>query len=306
MGNTSSQEVQNIVTNKTVNQTTLNSLNKTVVSTTYSVTNKSSSTCSSGSVSGLQLTINDLTVKGNLNLNINQTTSALLDFSCTQTSTFQSDLSSSISQSINEQITSTLQSASQTLLQNALANMQTTDLGSIFDGLNSASQSTKDKVTNITKNTQDITLQDIVDVSTQVTLDNIDVKSAIANSFQTQKAALSGITVQGDAVLNLTQKMVNDVVVDVIQNTDMSSQVTSNLATALGLAVKNNTAVDNGTSAITDEKSTQTAKGIGDLISSIFDSISEYMALIGAAGISSSLCLCLICILLIFALFFLG
>lgn len=294
--------VTQVITNKTINQSTLNMLNETISKTVYNSVQQSSSSCDQSGDLEQTFTFTNLTAKGNIKITTGQTQDQTVNFNCIQEDTFDTGLSNNIMKAIDAQLTNNLDSSTMTKLR-SLADARAKDSGLNFPWKTNPSTDSKvnQKVSNYTKNTTNDNIKDIIKNSAYYSIVNKSFSSCFAKEIENQMQTFKNIeSKEGSINITSFQTQTQNVVSHCIQMSNMSNHITQTISDALGLMVENDTTANNGTDAIGKAKSTSTLGGIfGDLFSGLFASILPYFA--SFFGTSSS---SLSCILIIFIIFF--
>jgi hypothetical protein len=256
-----------------VNQNTFNSrteqLNKQVSDTTVS----DAKSCSAAVNNNQVITVEGLTVKGDLNLSTKQKTAAALSFSCVQTTDVRQKAGSAMIANLQDDIAN----AADTAIIQKLDAKAASAAEQQFGGIGAANSDSKISTTNISKsiNTSNTNISKLIQNVVENKFKSDTISNCIAELKQNQEVSAKNITVGGQATIVFEQDAAAEAVTNCIQNSGVGSDILSTVAAELGVKISN----ENKTSTTQESKaaaeSTAKNKGIMEGAGSAFESIGK-------------------------------
>ncbi len=302
MGKSKSSSSQTI-TNNTVNQNYMDTLNKTVMNSAVSTMINNASSCSSAVNQNNSCDMSGTKVSGDFDFSGNQSNTAKVDFSCIQANQTSADMASTMMASMVAEMKALNGTDAAAQLNTAAQSSNNTGFGAT-GGSSSSSSST-----NVTNNVTNETITKVENVFEQNLSNNFSantVNECIGKTSQSNSQDLSNMDIGGNAKVECFQANSLEQVQECKQLSEAVSSTTQKTFQELGLK----TEVDNSTSTQTESTvssksenvSTGPIQDLGNAISGIIGSVTGLasLAFLGPIlGPICSLCSCIVCILLI-------
>lgn len=307
MGNSSSSSSVSIEQDNTIiNRSTINSVNemynKAVVNTTIETVQE----CSASLIQGQNITLENLVIAGDIDLDLSQLQEALVDFSCTQ----QSEVQNEVANKLTAQIMQDLEKSTSTdvftkLNAQAQANSKA-DFGSFpWSGADSSSK-VNQKIKNHIENVQTTNLKNVVNTAVYSNFTNLTESKCVSKIVQSQNIGVKGITGGGDFSFTADQKQTAQMFANCVQQMDVSNKIINDVTKFIGIKVKEDTKTTAETEASATAEAISVVLGpigaVGDAIGNIFPEIPELGALGSLVPASGSLSLCCCCLIMIVVL----
>lgn len=312
MGSSSSSVVNQKYNTTIVNQSDISVLNESINKSTTESVVKAAAACSASMNLNQYINIEDIQTEGSFNYGgSNQSQTSALTFSCVQEAAYQNNIANNMKDAYVNAISSGFTTEAEDKLNASAEAAAKNEFAGLSGGSHSSSVTnteynfTQDNITN--KN-----IRNVVEhvISNSLNVNDIQKCAASVNNSQsvniTHVNAKAGVNI---GVLNQTQAAT--LFSECVQKSNNTNNITSELATALGVEVHEENNVKKVTT-ISDEavsKSTNVglfqsvgqgvgdaAKGIGSAIGSIFGGL--FGGLFGSPIICIIIC-CIICVLLI-------
>jgi hypothetical protein len=296
MGNSKSKSSQ-AITNNTVNQNCMETLNKTIMNSAVETMINNASSCSSAVNVNNSCDLSNSKIAGDFTFGGNQAAQAKVNFNCIQANKTSTDMSSSMIASMISEMKSLNGTEAASNLNTAAESSNKSGFISMPSGSNSSSSATvNNNVTNETINTvKNIFEQNLSNNFSVNTVNECIGKTSISNSQD-----LSNINVGGNANIECIQTASVEQVQNCKQLSESIQKTTQSTLQELGLVVQTeNTTSDATTSTVTSKSenvSTGPIEELGNAVSGIFSSI-------GLAFLAPFISpICAICCILIFLL----
>jgi len=302
MGGSSSSKSSQTITNNTVNQNYMDTLNKTVMNSAVSTMVNNASTCSSSVNQNNSCDLSNATIAGNLDITGNQSNDAKVNFSCIQASQTSADMATSMMASMAAEMKALSGTQAGADLNTAAQASNTSGFGST--GGSSSSNSSA----NITNNVTNTTISHVENVFEQNLSNNFTantVNECIGKTTQSNSISAAGATVGGNANVECFQANTLQQVQECKQLAEAVASTTQKTFQELGMTVEASNTTSSETKSSVSSKSETVATGpiqdLGNAVSGIIGSIG---GLFGCASLAAlgpilgpicSLCCCIIC-----------
>lgn len=300
----SSAKTNQIITNNTVNQNYINTLNKSIMNSAVQTMVKNASSCSSAINQNNSCNMSGSKINGNFDFSGNQNNVANVDFSCIQASKTSADMKSQMIANMTSQMRALNGTDSAILLNNSTQSLNNSGFGST--GGSSSATSKTNSINNITNDTVQ-KIENIFEHNLSNNFSSDTVNECIGKTSQSNSLDLSNINIGGNANVQCFQANSLKQVQECKQLSDAISKTTQQTFQELGLK----TDITNQTSSFTDSNVSSASEnissgpiqdlsnGIGDIIGSIFG-LSSFAFLGPIIGPICLLCSCVLCLLFIF------
>ena len=235
---TSTTNNKSVMNNTNVTENNISMLNSQTNNMVSNVIMKAAQSCSTATVLRNSVTLENLRIKGNLNINSKQKNKATVTFSCVQVSKMASQIEDSISNFIAGEIHNKFSAEQQAkLAQEAKAEAAASALA-----LGAVANSTSNNNSTI-NNTNLVTInQDIKNILVNNVTHNTNMESVadcVSSLTASNNFEIDGARVGGNANIALDQDNAAELVTECIQNSDLSSGAISKTAQMLGITIKN-------------------------------------------------------------------
>ena len=263
--NSHARAVQDIA-NNTVNENTLNSLNKTSMSAAVEVLVKNANSCSSAVNQNNLCSVTNISTLGDFNFNSDQTNVAKVNFSCVNASTASADMANSMIQQVMSEIaTLSGTEAGSTLNASALA---TNNAG--FGGSGNSNSDVSTSITNNVSNKTTTTIENIVENNLKSNFSAETVNECIGKTTQSNASVIdggpTGKTIGGNANINCIQTNTLEQIQECKQLSEAISKTLNTTAGELGLKVIAANEVTSNSAATASATSENTTTGpIGEI-----------------------------------------
>ena len=302
MGKSKSSSSQTI-TNNTVNQNYMDTLNKTVMNSAVSTMVNNASTCSSAVNQNNSCDMSGTKISGNFDFSGKQTNTAKVDFSCIQASKTSADMATSMMASMVAEMKALNGTEAAAQLNTASQSSNTSGFGSTGGSSSSSSK------TDVTNNVTNETISKVENVFEQNLSNNFTsntVNECIGKTTQSNSQDLSNMDIGGNAKVECFQANSLEQVQECKQLAEAISNTTQKTFQELGMktdvANTTATATESTVSSTSENVSTGPIQDLGDAVSGILGSVMGLasLAFLGPIlGPICSLCSCIICICLI-------
>jgi hypothetical protein len=237
-----------VMTNTNVTTSNISMLNSQTNNMVSNVIMKAAQSCSTAAVLKNTVTLQNLHIKGNLNINSKQKNKASVTFSCVQVSKMASNIEDSISNFIAGEINNKFSAEQQAkLAQEAKAEAAASALA-----LGAVADSKSNNNSTIT-NTNLVTInQDIKNILVNNVTHNTNMESVaecVGSLTASNNFDLDGAVVGGDANIALDQDNAIELVTECIQNSDLSSGAITKTAQMLGIKISNDSSTSQKSTA---------------------------------------------------------
>jgi hypothetical protein len=303
MGGSSSKSKQTI-TNTTVNQNFMDTLNKSIMNSSVETMIKNASSCSSAVNVNNSCDISGATIGGDFTFGGNQSATADVNFNCIQANQTSNDMSSAMMntmiaemQSLNgTDAASNLNTASQSSNKNGFASIP---IGS------SKANSKSNQINNVTNETIN-NIENIFEHNLSNNFSAETVNECIGKTNVSNSQDLSNIDVGGNANIECIQTASVKQVQSCEQLSEAIQKTTQETFNELGLIVETQSLTEAATESSASSKSENIATGpieeIGNVIGNLFSMFG--LAFLGPVGGSICLCCCCCCCLIILIILF--
>lgn len=298
MGNSSSS-VQQDITNNTINETTLKSLNKQVMNASTNVLVESAKNCSSIVNQSNSCDVSGATIGGDLNLNGVQTNQASVNFACVNEDSVKTEMASAMMQAVMSEVKAMNGTEAAAKLEAAAQASKTS--GFLAPPTGSSDSSVNTNVTNNVTNKTAVSVENILENNLKSNFTSETVSECIGKTTQTNKISAAGAVVGKNANVSCVQTNSVEQVQECKQLSDAINKTINQTAQDLGLAIVTESKTSSETKAEAKAESSNVSRGLDDLASSL-TGIFAFMGLgfLGpAGGIISCVCCCICCILII-------
>lgn len=289
MGNTeSTTNIKQVNDTLTVNQNSFNSkveqLNQQVSETTISDAKK----CSAAINNNQAITVQGLTVKGDLNLSTKQSSKAALSLSCVQSTQVRQQAGSQMIANITDSIAN---SADNQILQQ-LESKAKSAAEQQFAGIGNAETNTNIDTTNISRtiNQSAVNISKLVKNVVENKFKSETISNCISENKMQQEASFKDITVGGNATMVFEQDAVTEAVTSCIQDSGIGNDIMSTVASELGVKVVNENKTVTSQENKADSESTAKNKGALEGVAGVVDSVGGawsgvFKSILGEGGI---------------------
>jgi hypothetical protein len=271
-----------------VNQNSFNSkteqLNKQVSETTVS----DAKSCSAAVNNNQVITVEGLTVKGDLNLSTKQKSAAALSFSCVQATDVRQKAGAAMISNLQDDIANAADTAIIQKLDAAAKSAAEQQFGSI----GKANSDTSINTTNISKtiNQSNTNISKLIQNVVENKFKSDTVSNCIAELKQNQEVSAKNITVGGKATIVFEQDAAAEAVANCIQNSGVGTDILSSIAAEVGIKVLNENKTTSTQESKATAESTAKGKGVFEGAGSAFESIGKAYAsvitsILGEGGI---------------------
>jgi hypothetical protein len=294
MGNSKSKSSQ-AITNNTVNQNYMESLNKTIMNSAVETMINNASSCSSAVNLNNSCDLSNTKISGDFTFGGNQTAQAKVNFNCIQANKTSTDMSTSMIASMVAEMKSLNGTEAAANLNTAAETSNKSGFISMPSSSNANSSTTvNNNVTNETISTvQNIFEQNLSNNFSVNTVNECIGKTSVSNSQD-----LSNMTVGGNAKIECIQTASVEQVQNCKQLSESIQKTTQSTLQELGLVVETENTTTNDTTSTVTSKSENVSTGpieeVGNAVGGILDSI-------GLAFLAPFISpICAICCVLIF------
>jgi hypothetical protein len=270
MGNSSSSESTQIVDQKIINRNTLDSFNEQVTKSTTENLMKSMTQAAASSSQNANLAIGEISATGpgstvsNITASIGQ--EAYVDLQVADKSIQQNDINTELALAIVNNVSQSINNEQMAKLVSSAESNQSV-AGLALTGGNSSASKVYNKMDSLTQNETSRKFTNIVSNVINQKAQTENVKQCIANDFKNASINIGRISAtNGGTVSNvaLTINQASKVVSKCIFETQMTSKVTTAIAQAIGLTVKDETTNKQTSEGQATATSKQTITGIFD------------------------------------------
>lgn len=260
MGNTPStkQNITQKYNTNIISKSDINIINESLQEFVVDVIIKDASMCSAN-ISQIQIfDMSGTQIKGDLNLDIDQTQANNINFDCIQVSKMQNNIANGLLDKILQSIDNNYDASTITNL-DATANAKTTSGLLNLDLLNKTESNMNISYDYNQTNIHNKNITNIVRNSIVNNLHLESIQDCINNVKQTQSIDLRNIVVDGNAVVAAKQNQVAELITKCIQNNNFVSDITNNIFSDLNVDIKDD--IDIGTNVDTNiDVTTETDK----------------------------------------------
>jgi hypothetical protein len=287
MGNSTSSEVNNIVTNKNINKSLIESINQNTskIITNTIVSNKTSS--QSGTTQIGNVNIGEITASGpgsdisGLEILIEQ--NAKVEFNADDNSIQNNSVMVDYALKLVEQLQNSISNDQAAKLASEAKSTQKNDWFSTAVA-NSSKSNANNQITNINDNENITKIFNQITNTIEQNTSTLNFKECIMSNLQTGNFEIGKITaVNGGQITNvkLGIKQSIDVIQNCIFETLQTSEITTKVAQDLGFTIKNDTSNTQKGDSAASASAVQENLGLGDLMSKLLGpSISSIIAVV--------------------------
>ena len=302
MGKSKSKSSQTI-TNNTINQNTIDTLNKTIMNSAVETMINNASSCSSAININNSCDMSNTKIVGDFTFNGNQTAQAKVNFNCIQANETSADMATSMMSSMIAE----MKSLNGT---DAAAQLNTASQSSNKSGFASMpSGSSSDSKVNVTNNVTNDTISNVKNIFEQNLNNNFTantVNECIGKTNVSNTQDLSNMDIEGNVKIECIQTASVEQVQNCKQLSSAIQKTTMATLQELGLTVETESSTGSSTESTVTSKSENVATGpieeAGNAISSIIGSLG--MAYMGP--IVGSVVIVCVCVILLGVLGFLA
>ncbi len=308
-GSSSKAKTKQTITNNTVNQNFMDTVNKNIMNSSVETLVKNASSCSSSVDQTNQCNVTDSTIAGDFNLNATQTNIAKVNFSCVQASQASADMMAAMSQAMTQEMKSLNGTDAAANLNAAAGTSNKT--GALTTGGGSSSSQTNANVTNNVTNETITKVENIFEqnISNNFTADTVN--ECIGRTSQSNVVDVEGVKVGGNANIGCNQTNSIEVVQECKQLSEAINKTTQEVFNELGLSVSTesdtSSATESTMTATSENVSTGLVQDLGTAVSSVIDSVGGVLGAFGLAMLTpyiASFCMVSICILCVVLIMF--
>jgi hypothetical protein len=282
MGNSESKsKSKSTSTTNIVNKSDIDILNKNINSFVSNTVVDQAAACSAG-ISMLQnIDMSNMNIVGDLNIDgIDQNQDAAITFDCVQVSEFQND----IANGVMSEYTNALETGFNTSSKDEMAVQAegSAELGSVAVGGSSSSSKTKTNYEFNQENILNKNVRNVIENSIENNMSLSDVQECISTMQLSQTINYSGSNVGGDANFGaISQNQSATMMAKCIQEKKTANEITSEIASQLGLVVEDTAELSKASSSSSESVSSASSTGIGDTIGGIVSSITDMVSGLG-------------------------
>ena len=232
MGGSSSKSKQTI-TNNTVNENYMNTLNKTIMESAVNTMIKNASSCSSAVNINNSCNMSGTKVSGNFDFSGNQTAQATVNFNCIQANQTSADMATTMAASMNAEMKALNGTEAAAQLNNASESSNTTGFASTPGGGSKSNAST-----NVTNNVTNQTISNVENIFQQNLSNNFSVETVnecIGKTSVSNSQDLSNLDIGGNAKVSCIQTASVEQVQNCKQLSDAISKTTQATFQELGM-----------------------------------------------------------------------
>jgi len=218
----------------------------------------------------LQQSVNwkNVNIKGDWNMNVNQSQAAALTFNCLQSSTVRNSAASDIITKLTNNIASSATSE-------ALALLDANAKSAAKQGFGGIGKSSSDTNVNTISNfkSENETHMDIENLVKNIVQNNFtseDLQTCLSQANSSQNITMQEINVGGNAVLALNQEQASTVVTNCIQESNISNNIINNVMSELGVKIDNESIAVSKAEATAVAESKAETQGVGDAVGDVF------------------------------------
>jgi hypothetical protein len=297
MGGSSSKSKQTI-TNNTVNQNYMNTLNKTIMDSAVNTMIKNASSCSSSVNINNSCNMSGTNVGGDFNFDGNQTAEAKVNFNCIQANQTSADMATSMMTSMVAEMKALNGTDAAAQLNTASQSSNTTGFASTPGGGSKSSSSA-----NVTNNVTNETISNVENVFQQNLSNNFSaetVNECIGKTSVSNSQDLSNMDISGNAKVSCIQTASVEQVQNCKQLSEAISKTTQATFQELGMKTDSTSQTSSATESTVSSKSENVATGP---IQEIGKAVSDMLTALGLAmlapfiGPICSICCCIVIVL---------
>lgn len=286
MGNSKSSSKSNqTIENNTINQSYLDSLNKTVMNSAVEVLVKNASSCSSSVNQNNLCSVAGSTFGDNLVIGGTQSNTAKVDFSCIQANKASSDMATAMSQSLIGEMKLINDTDNASILNSAANASNSTGFGST--GGSSSAISNSNVTNNVTNETYS-TIQNIYEQNLSSNFSSETVSECIGSTSQSNVQDYSNIKAGNNATVNCNQSNSLEQVTKCEQLNEAIGKTLQETAQKLGFKIEADSETitqTEVTSVVSSENvSTGAVQDLGTAASGIINSMSGLLTAFGLAA----------------------
>lgn len=296
MGNSSSKSNQ-VITNNTVNQDYINSLNKTIMDSAVNTMVSNASSCSSAVNLNNSCNMSGTSVGGDFNFNGNQSSQAKVNFNCIQANQTSSDMATSMMSSMITEMKLLNGTESAAQLNTAAQASNKTGFGS------TPGSSSSNASTNVSNTVTNETITNVENIFQQKLSNNFNsetVNECIGKTYISNSQDLSNMNIGGNANVECVQTAS----VEQVQNCKQLSSAVAKTTQATFQELGLKTDVTNKTTDSTISSNTSKSENISTgPIEELGNAFANILSAFGLAFLSpflmplSSICCCIIIML---------
>jgi hypothetical protein len=307
MGSSSSSVVNQTYDTTIVNKSDIDILNKNINKSTTNTVVKTAASCSANTYQSQLLDFSKMKIAGNLDIgDAEQNQTAALSFSCVQESDYQNNLANNMKTAYVTALKTGFSTQAKDKISANAAAASKTEFATT-----GSSHSSSDVNVNYKFNQDNITDKNVQNVVENIITHNLNISnvqkcaSSINNS---QQMTFAGTTVGGSVKIGiLDQNQAADLMSKCVQKTRNSNTVTSELATALGITVREENDVKKQTSISSKAKSEakdvgvfqSMGQGVGDVFKGIGGMFGGIFSGLFGSPITCLIICCCLCIVIL-------
>ena len=307
MGSSSSSDVNQTYDTTIVNKSDINILNKNINKTTTNTVVKTAAACSASVDQSQLLNFSNMHIDGNLDIgDASQSQTSALSFSCVQESNYQDALANNMKSAYVSAIKTGFSTAAEDKITAAAAAASKNEFGSTGSSNSSSVVNVNYKFKQ--DNETDKNVQNVIEnvITHNLNINNVQKCASSINNSQTQTYA--GDTVGGSVKIGIIgQTQAATLMSECVQKTHNADDVTSKLASALGIKIHEENNVKKQTTISSEAKSEaknvgvfqSAGQGIGDVFKGIGGMFSGiFGGLFGSPIVCLIICCCLCIVIL--------
>jgi len=274
----SKTQVDQNITNTTINKSILNNLNETMMNTSYNTLLTDAKNCSNSVALNNLCKFDNIDAKGDVVIGGDQSNSAKVDFTCVQTANAKNDMSSAMLQNLASQMESINGTSAAAALNAAAAGSNSTGALTTSGGSTDSNTST-----NVKNNVDNQTISNIKNVFEQNLNNNFTsetVAQCIGKTELSNELEAGNINAGGNVKINCIQQNSAEVIQQCEQLSSAINKALSETANALGMEVISGSATEAKTEAKAETEAKNVATGI---IQDSGKAVSETVTAVGGA-----------------------
>ena len=298
-GSSSKSSLYQEQNNTVINRSTLNFLNKQLNDTIVNTTIENVKSCSASIVQNNKATLQNLEIKGDFYMTINQAQSSALDFSCVQKSDVKNEIVSKLINQIKSQFENNIDTSILNQLSAEVKTKSDTDWGSMPWGSSDAETDTKQIVNNRVINDTDKNIENVIATRVEANYTQKANDSCAAKVINNNDATFKNITVGKDWHVSLDQEQAAKVYAQCVQDSQTSNKITEDILSFLDVKVKEDTNTQTDTKLDTIAETTAKKSGPLGFLGDLFGLSQGATMAISASAFLSVVCTCFIFLALI-------
>lgn len=278
-----------------INRSDITLLNQTINDYTANTIMENATSCSGGLTQMQIFDMSNAKIKGDLNLNINQSQTGAINFDCIQTVVMTSDIANGIMEKMVSALTNNIDKTIVDKLEALASTKSTSGFASTDFGKSTSEVKIDYKYTDITETHKNIS--NIMQNSITNNLNLKNIQDCITYTKQSQLVDLKYITVDGNAIIAIQQNQAAEMVAKCVQDSTFSNKIINQVIKDLDLQIDETSKITKQTDIKSEAETERISNGVFESIGNMFSSIfGSYTGIIS--------CIICLCICLLFGFFF--